>query len=836
MKRSRTLARLLPSLLVPALLLASLQACDATQARVRPERNIHPATVQSPRTSDIDVEHYAIDVELMPETRRIEAATTVTLRSRVPDLTTVELDFDGLDVYGVWDAERRPLAFEHEGGKLEIETARPVAQGAEVAITVEYGGKPAKGLWFAGEAPDGSGPTHAFTQGECEDSHWWFPCFDHPSDRATSEVRVTMPLGWTSVAPGELVESSVDGNRRIEHWRIATPHPSYLTSLVAGDLVVKRDEWNGIPLTYLAPPAYSKWMDASFEETAPILAFLSDLTGLRYPYPKYSQACVEDFPFGGMENISATTLTVSTLRDERGNRDRDSDGLVAHEAAHQWFGDLLTCNEWSHIWLNESFATYMEWLYYEHSRGVDEFRIHLRDGQEEYEKGDVGAKRRPLVWNVYRDPMDLFEGGQTYPGGASRLHLLRNVLGDAAFFAGLRTYVSENAGRNVVTADFQRAMEEASGADLDTFFRQWIYGAGFPEFVVSWSWDERDGVAVVSVAQRQTTDRGTAPVFEVPVDIEVRDERGSTIHRVELNQRHQEFRLPAASRPTWVRFDKHSAIPKLLDTRKSHDEWLAILADDDDVNGRRDAAAVVGRLAAEATDLARKDLFVAELADRLKVDPVPAVRVAAAKALAVAGGIEARARLQAAAARDADAGVRVAALEGLREWGEDAELARFAEEQFGAAYSWGTMAAAGGLYCAANPTDAYRWLTQKLLLDSPHDALRSRLIAHLGGLREPGVMDQLTGWARDTSASPWTRVAAAKELGKSIRGSGRASEALLALLDDSNLRVRMAAIEALAGKTDYRSRAGLEAYYTETVFPREKRAIESALRKYATSD
>ena len=221
----------------------------------------------------------------------------------------------------------------------------------------------------------------------------------------------------------------------------------------------RRAEWDGIPLRFLAPAKWAGGLETSLATMAAALEFLSDVTGKRYPYSKYSQVCVQNFPFGGMENISATTLAVEALSDERGIRDSDPTGLIVHEAAHQWFGDLLTCADWSHVWLNEGFATYMALLFVERAQGHDAFRTAVRDALDTYTAGDRGANRRPLVWSVYKEPLDLFFGGHTYQGGAVRLHHMRFVLGDEAFFRGLRIYVGDNAGRGVVTGDLAAAME-----------------------------------------------------------------------------------------------------------------------------------------------------------------------------------------------------------------------------------------------------------------------------------------------------------------------------------------------------------------------------------------
>ncbi len=330
-------------------ILLAVAGCNATALgpSAIPSERSHSA-----READFDVENYALAIDLDPATQRIAGRATLRFATRGKKLSEISLDFVDLRVREVLGEQGEALEFSHDGGVLDIELPRVLRQGDLAQITVIYDGAPRRGLYFS-DIENGVA-TQVFTQGECEDSRGWFPCFDYPNERATSEVAVSMPAAWTSVAAGERVERRELGNgRALERWRMGTPHPAYLTTLVAGEFVTQNGEWDGIPLVYLADAKLEAYMQARFAQTPKVLEFLSKLTGVRYPYPKYSQAVVANFQFGGMENISATTLTDTWLTDERGNRDGPAGGLIAHEAAHQWFGDLLTCADWSHIWLNE---------------------------------------------------------------------------------------------------------------------------------------------------------------------------------------------------------------------------------------------------------------------------------------------------------------------------------------------------------------------------------------------------------------------------------------------------------------------------------------------------
>jgi aminopeptidase N len=241
---------------------------DAT-ARIE----IPPARAHPPVGASIDVAHYALDVDLDPAARAMHATCTVRFVSRVEALKQVDLELAGLDVSAVRSASGAALGFARSGSALHVVLDRPLARGEPSEIAIAYGGKPAKGLWFAAER-DGV-PTEVFTQGECEDAHWWFPCVDRPDDRATSEIRVTMPSTWIAVAAGERIERIENGGRAIERWRMTTPHPAYLTTLVAGELATTTDVWDGVPLLYVTRPRDAERAATSFKDTADVLAFFS---------------------------------------------------------------------------------------------------------------------------------------------------------------------------------------------------------------------------------------------------------------------------------------------------------------------------------------------------------------------------------------------------------------------------------------------------------------------------------------------------------------------------------------------------------------------------------
>jgi aminopeptidase N len=786
------------------------------------------ASDHPPRVEDVDAEHYALDLSIDPEARALSGTCTISLSAKVDGVDSIPLDLEELAVEFVREVGGGLLEFEQTRGKLLVDPGRVMTAGERITVEIAYGGIPRKGLWFI---ENGEGEIdQVFTQGQCIDARWWFPCFDYPDDRATSELRIRFPSDWVAVAAGERVETSLEDGVRVEHWKIDTPHPTYLLTFCAGEFELVEEERDGIPLSFLSDPEYADLIPTTFSETDEILAFLGELTGVPYPFSKYAQSCVRHFPHGGMENISATTLTEQVLTNGLGGDEDEWRALIVHEAAHQWFGDLLTCADWAHIWLNEGFATYATALYYEHLSGVDDFRVRMRDLQTIYTEADVGGNRRPTVCSFYRDPFDLFHAGHAYPGGASRLHFLRFVLGDEFFFEGLRRYVADHRESSVVTDDLREAMEAVSGEDLSEFFDQWFYSSGYPELKVRWSWNEGDGLVQLDVTQVQEPEAGTPLIFRVPVDVEVRDGEGRRVIRILLDQRKQRFVFPADREPTWVRFDKYGWLPARIASFKSAREWLVIAAEDDDVNGRRDATRALGRLFFEAADAEIARVCLDALISRLRRDPSPAVRRTAVEALGLLPRERSGVFLEQAARGDSSPAVRMAALLALANHGEDPKLALLAEETWGEENSHAVRIAAAALYTAASPATAFEWVFARVSTPSPHGVLSAGILRILARLPDDRVVPELLLRSKDERAPSLVRQAAVEGLALHGQAHPLVRDTLLSLLDTGDYRLRQKVIETLGRTKDRSVTRPLEKAHAGSVHSRERRNIEDALR------
>jgi len=812
-------------------LLALLGACRSAggEAGARFAR----AVPHAPRVADFDVLGYVIELELRPEEHAVVGACEVRFAALERPLERLRLDLVDLAVEDVLAPDGSALRYTHREGVLAIDLGRRLEPGEESRVRVRYGGQPSRGLWFAGQRADGSGPTLVFSHGQTEGSRGWFPCFDEPGERASSELVVTAPRDWTIVAAGERLEAREEGDRRTERWRLDFPHPAYLVDLVAGELVREEGLAGAVPLQFLADARLQEWIEPTFRETDEILAFLEEFTALPYPYSKYSQAAVENFPWGGMENISATTLTPLLLSDELGHADQEPFYLIAHEAAHQWFGDLFTCADWSQLWLNEGFATYLTLLYLEHSRGVDEFRAQLRETQEAYLSEDVGTNRRPIVWNVWKEPDDVFDT-RPYQGAAVRLHLLRAWLGDERFREGVRAYARASVGRSVTTADFRAAMEASSGEDLGAFFEQWFRSPGFPEFAVAWSWDEQASKVLLAVDQLQDSLDGTPSVFAVPVQVEVRDSRGTRVHDLRIDERRERFSLPATERPLYVRFDNHGWIPKQVQEEKEAEEWLALATLAEDVNARREACLVLGRLIRVARERGRDaQPLLAALLERLGADESSWVRADAASALTEAAAEESVDALMRAALEDPAPRVRSAALLTLCAFGPDPGRASLAEDLFYAGPSYGVRGAAAQLLCYAAPERAFEFLASGVEQVTPHDVLAGLLLRQLGALQDPRALPELRRHAADPELAPTARAVAVQALGDQTRGRLDNARFLVPFLEDPSFHVRLAALRALGKFHDPFIRKSLREYYPRARTAAERRLVEDALQRMA---
>jgi aminopeptidase N len=437
---------------------------------------------------------------------------------------------------------------------LEIEiqyTALPSSSGGSLAIASN------KGLFFInprGETPNK--PRQIWTQGETENNSRWFPTIDKPNERCTGELLLTVENEYKTLSNGVLLSSknNPDGSRT-DHWKMDLAHAPYLFMIAVGEFAVVKDQWREIPLEYYVEEEYEPHAKSIFPHTPEMLEFFSNMLDYPYPWPKYSQIVVRDFVSGAMENTTAVIFGDFVNGTGRELVDvLDNDKIVAHEMFHHWFGNLVTCESWSNLTLNEGFANYSEYLWLDYKYGRDQADYHLESEESEYVYAAKSYGAHPLIHFAYADREDMFDQ-HSYNKGGLVLHMLRNYLGDEAFFAGLNRYLSLHAFTEVEAHELRLAMEETSGKDLNWFFNQWFFQEGHPVLDIQYGYDAKAGEVSVTIEQTQH-EEGFPPIFEFPVAVRMFLPDG-TIRNEQawMRERQKEFRFSVSEKPLLVLFD-----------------------------------------------------------------------------------------------------------------------------------------------------------------------------------------------------------------------------------------------------------------------------------------
>ena len=626
------------------------------------------APALGPATRDYHQTHLIVRVVPHVAEGVVDGRTTVRFAPLADGFATLRLHCEETAVLSCKDGADAPLEWKLDGGVLTVSLAKPLAKGAEGEVTVAYRSRPTRGLYFHAptkESPDT--PLEMYSQGEGTDNRRWFPCYDEPDDRCTCEVFATVDADLKTISNGVLVDSKpAEEGRRTDHWKLERRIPTYLVSLIVGRYETVEAKCGDTPLEYNGPVGRAAEVRQGCGFTPDMMAFFETYTERKFPWPRYAQTTVWDFVYGGMENAGATTMNMRLLHTPDVRPTYSSDGLVAHELAHQWFGDLMTCRTWDHIWLNEGFATYFTDLYFEHRDGPDEFALERRRQNRSYMEGTPHPETLGLTPSPRGDvPLELF-GGKQYSRGAAILHQLRLELGDEVFRKGIARYVRENDDRAVVSEDFRRSMEAEAGRSLKWFFDQWVYGAGYPVIEASWE-VEKSGRVHVVVEQAQPAGSGQTEAFRITLpyriggDAETRvassDGAGAPrAGRFDVRRRRQEFDVEAAGpAPAYLRLGDAGTFAR-THVKQSREAWEAMLASDSDPSGRMDAAEALAQWPLEARGA---------LAKGLAKDKVYAVRAACVKSLGVSGAAPVAAIVP--ALEDTDPRVREAGVDALAE-------------------------------------------------------------------------------------------------------------------------------------------------------------------------
>jgi len=572
---------------------------------------------------EVQVLHLALDVTPDFKERTVAGKATIQFKPMIKPVREIRLDSVDLSVESVTSTER-VQNFQVTEDNIIVTFVDEIPPNKEASVTVAYHAEPTQGLYFrTPEMGYKDGDTHLFTQGEEIEARHWYPCFDSPNEKFTSEITCRIPKGMTSISNGRLVSEEKDSatGLMVFHWSQEKPHANYLISLCAGYFKKIEDKFRDIPIAFYTPASEINEAQTSFRDTKDMLTFFEKEIGVPYPWAKYSQVCVNDFVEGGMENTSCTTLTDNTLFTDATENIRNSEGLISHEMAHQWFGDFVTCKDWSQIWLNESFATYYETLYNEHKNGRDSmlYELYGRARQITGITNDVNA----IVRRNYDNSHDMFSY-LAYPKGGWVLHMLRSQLGDDMYRRCIKTYLERHQYGNVVTDDLRSVIEELTGRSFDQFFDQWLYHGRQPQLDVTYSWDENTKLAKVTIRQTQKVDENVV-LFNFPLTIRFKGKSGSTDKQINVKEKEEDFYFPLESAPEIVRLDPEYTLLARTTFRVSTPMLYAQLADKADSMGRL--------LAIEQLADKKDKETVGKLKKTLNDDAFYGVRIEAARAL-----------------------------------------------------------------------------------------------------------------------------------------------------------------------------------------------------------
>jgi aminopeptidase N len=746
------------------------------------------------RSHDYDLIHQRIEVRNFDwDSTSLDGRVTTTLVALRPGLDSVILDAGRLlAVRGVAEANvvggrhAVPLRFTAHGDTLVVYPARPVAFHDTLRFAIDYHARINNGHGLTFITPEGREhrPQQIWSQGEDHDNHFWFPTYDFPNDKMTWELAATVPAAYSVVSNGRLVSDrkNPSGGTHTVTWRQDKPSATYLVSLIVAPLVKFADTWRGVPVDYYVYRADSARARRLFGVTPDMIDVYSRLTGVTYPWDKYAQTTVADF-FGGMENVSATTL-VDWLPDERAYLDRPWYRwiLIPHELAHQWFGDYVTTENWANMWLNEGFAEFMPGQYWAAKLGRHAEDDYYLDEYRQYRQ--IDARRRM--------PLAALGSNNIYPKGALVLRMLLRYLGPERFWAALNVYLKRHALANATTDDLRQAVLDATGENLDWFWDEWMYQAGHPQFTVTAAYDTTARTLTLSVKQTQTDSakadstglRYTTPsAFRMPVTVRVGAAGGTdVVQRVELTTREQTIAIAGlAGAPTMVVFDDGNTILKEL-TFDEPTAWLAAqLRRDPDLWNRQ---WVIEQLGQRATDTAA----AAALAWAATEADYFLTRAAAAEQLGGFPAGLAEAPLT-AALRDTAAPVRRAAVTALGQLGgpRAAELAR---ATLRTDPSYETRAAALTALVHADSTSRDSAVAWGLATPSYQDVIEEaayRVMARSGDTAAIPLLEARLGSGRFPA-----HVLAAL----ASRGSAHALDVLAAHLDDERGYVRRWVVEA----------------------------------------
>jgi aminopeptidase N len=756
------------------------------------------------RSRDYDLQHSRIALRFDLDQKKVLGDVTHSLTILRDSTSKIVFDSADLAIQSV-TVNKSTAKFETKDDKLIIPLATAAHAGEKFDVAIRYDAKPTKGLYFIlpdKDYPDR--PKQVWSQGESEDTRYYLPTYDYPNDRLTTETILTVPASWITVANGKLINVSDAANgMKTWTWKESVPSSTYLITVVAGEFEEVKDSWHGMPVTYYAPKGRGDRLSVNYSRTPQMIELFSTKLGVNYPWEKYAQSMVDDFVAGGMENSSATTNTSNSLQHPKLAPEffTGQDDLISHELGHQWFGDLVTCKDWGDIWLNEGFATFMETVWTEAHFGKD---------QADYERwqaahqwfAEANLYTKPIVRHDFNDSGEF--DGNAYTKGGWVLYMLRHQLGEDAFYRALKHYLEVNRGKNVVTADLAKAIEEATHTNVDQFFSQWLYGAGAPKFDLSYKYDDANHEVALTVKQTQKAE-GRVGLFRIPTEVEITTASGAKLFPITVsNAKDAEiFTFRADSAPLMVLFDRGGHVLKLAEFHKEKKEWLYQLKNATELGDRADAVTALGKLKGD-------DEVVAALAEALRNDKAWGIRANSADALGQLGGSAASKQLLEALNTAKEPWVRNRIVSALANFKDEPAIVAKLNSIAGDDSSYRARAAALQALGRLKAPGALATLDAAVTADSPDGFLRNAALRSMGPLGDDKAVPLLREWSAPGKPID-SRNGAISSLARLQKDNKEITNQIAGYLNEPHFPIRMASIFALGARGDASAVPALEA-------------------------
>jgi aminopeptidase N len=547
----------------------------------------------------VDLLHTALRVQPDWKKRYLYGRAEISARPYFYPTSVAQLDARGMEIRSIRLAD--PAAkdsitpvWKYEEDVITVQLGRTFSRKETFTLVIDYVAKPNelrkggsaaisddRGLFFIDpDDTDPNIPRQFWTQGETQASSAWFPTIDRPNERMTTEIKMHVEPNMVTLSNGVLVSSVTDADgQKVDHWKMDLPHAPYLVMMAAGDFKVIRDTWRGKEVSYYVEPEFEKYGRSVFGKTPQMMEFFSNILGVEYPWAKYSQICAREYVSGAMENTTATVHSDFLQMDDRELLDGSYEEYISHELFHQWFGDYVTSESWSNLPLNESFATYGEYLWIEHAYGrewadqhhYESLQGYLSEAGVPYDNPDYAGKQEPLIRFNYETQEDMFDS-HSYNKGGQVLHLLRQYVGDEAFFTSLKLYLETNKFQSVEIHDLRLAFERTTGQDLNWFFNQWFMSPGHPELDITYSWNDKKREQMVIIRQVQDYKRGV-PVFRLPLDVDVYTGGKVKREHILLDAKADTFYFDADRKPELVNVDPQKTLLAWKIDHHTEAEW-----------------------------------------------------------------------------------------------------------------------------------------------------------------------------------------------------------------------------------------------------------------------